>query len=72
MAHVLRDFLTGSTIIVVGMLLSLAASLVLLFLWIFLHLVGALAWVFFFVFLVFFSVWLIGYVYRKFREMGNK
>ncbi len=68
MKHVFRDLLTGSTIVLLGMLLSLVASVVLLFLWVFFHIVGAVAWLFFFVFLIFVGVWCIGFLYRKARE----
>ncbi len=72
MARVLKDFLMGSTIVVLGMLLSLAASIALLIIWLFFHLVGILACVFFFIFLFFFGVWLIGFLYRKARELSKK
>ena len=72
MAHLLKDFLMGSTIVVLGMLFSLVASIVLLILWVFFHLLGILACVFFFIFLFFFAIWLIGFLYRKIRETGKK
>ena len=71
MTQVLKDFLMGSTILLVGMILSLAAAVALFFLWLFFHLVGILAWVFFFVFLFFLGLWLIGFLYRKAKEMSN-
>ena len=40
MAHILKDVLMGSTIVVVGMVLSLVAALVLLILWILFHVLG--------------------------------
>jgi hypothetical protein len=72
MAHILKDVLMGSTIVVVGMLVSLVASILLFILWIFFHLVGVLACIFFFIFLFFFALWLIGFLYRKVRETTNK
>ncbi len=72
MAQVLKDFLTGSTIVLLGMFLSLAASIALLLFWIFFHVVGILAWLFFLVFVILFAVWLIGFLYRKIREMKKK
>ena len=72
MAHVLRDILTGSTIVVLGMVLSLAASIALLTLWVLLHFVGVLTYIFFFIFLFFFALWLIGFMYRKIKETGTK
>ena len=71
MTQVLKDFLMGSTIVLVGMILSLAASVALFFLWLFFHVVGILAWLFFFVFLLFLGLWLIGFLYRKAREMSK-
>ncbi len=72
MAQVLKDFLMGSTIVLVGMILSLAASVALFFLWLFFHIVGLLAWLFFFVFLFFALLWFIGFLYRKAKEMSGK
>jgi hypothetical protein len=72
MAHILKDLLMGSTIVVVGMVLSLVAALVLLILWIFFHLLGGLLCVFFFIFLSFFGLWLIGFLYRKAKETSKK
>jgi hypothetical protein len=72
MAHVLRDILTGSTIVVLGMLLSLVASIALLIIWVFFHIVGPLAVIFFFIFLFFVALWLIGFGYRKLKETGTE
>ena len=72
MAHVMRDILTGSTIVVLGMVLSLAASIALLILWVLLHFVGVLTYICFFIFLFFFALWLIGFMYRKIKETGTK
>jgi hypothetical protein len=72
MTRVLKDFLMGSTIVLVGMILSLAAAVALFFLWLFFHLVGIFAWFFFFVFLFFLGLWLIGFLYRKAKEMTKK
>ncbi len=72
MAHILKDLLMGSTIVVVGMVASLALALALLILWVFFHLLGLLVCVFFFIFLFFFVLWLIGFLYRKVREVGKR
>jgi hypothetical protein len=72
MAHVLKDVFMGSTIVVAGMVVSLAAALLLLILWIFFHLLGVFVYVFFFVFLFFFALWLIGFLYRKARESSKR
>ena len=72
MAHILKDVLMGSTIVVLGMVASLAAAFLLLILWIFLHVLGVLVYVFFFIFLFFFALWLIGFLYRKGREISKK
>ena len=67
----LRDFFMGSTVVVLGMLVSLIASVLFFVLWIFFHLVGVLACIFFFIFLFFFALWLIGFLYRKVRETAK-
>ena len=72
MTQVFKDFLTGSTIVFVGMILSLLASVALFFLWLFFHLLGALLCIFFFIFLFFFALWLIGFLYRKARELSER
>jgi hypothetical protein len=72
MAHILKDVLMGSTIVVLGMVVSLVAALVLLILWIFFHLLGALLCVFFVIFLFFFGLWIIGFLYRKTKETSKK
>ena len=71
MSHIIKDFLTGSAILVAGIILSFAAFIILLLLWIFLNILGAFVWVFFVIFLVFVSVWLIGYIYRNIKQSGN-
>ena len=72
MAHILKDVLMGSTIVVLGMVASLVAALVLFILWIFFHLMGVLVCVFFFIFLFFSALWLIGFLYRKGRAISKK
>ena len=72
MTQVLKDFLMGSTIVLVGMILSLAAAVALFFLWLFFHIVGILAWLFFFIFLFFLLLWFIGFLYRKAKETSEK
>jgi len=67
MSHIIKDFLTGSAILVAGILLSFAAFIILLILWIFLNILGAFVWVFFIVFLFLAAVWLIGYIYRSIK-----
>jgi small-conductance mechanosensitive channel len=67
MSHIIKDFLTGSAILVAGILLSFAAFIILLILWIFLNILGAFVWVFFIVFLFLAAVWLIGYIYRNIK-----
>jgi len=71
MAHIIKDFFKGSLILVAGIVLSFAIFIVLLILWIFLNILGALVWVFFVVFLFLAAVWLIGYIYRNIRVSGK-
>ncbi len=71
-AHLIRDMLTGTTIVVLGMLASLVASILLLFLWLFFHVLGALAAAFFVILLFFAALWLVGFLYRKLKETAGK
>ncbi|OPX93967.1 MAG: hypothetical protein A4E62_00193 [Syntrophorhabdus sp. PtaU1.Bin002] len=68
MAHVLRDFFTGSLILVALTLSALVGFILFLILNVFFHIFGALVVAFFFIFLIFFAVWFIGFVFRKIRE----
>jgi hypothetical protein len=54
-----------------GAVCSFVALLVVLFFWIFFHVLGFLVLVFLFIFLFFAAVWLTGYLYRKMREGGK-
>lgn len=71
MSHIIKDFFRGSLILVAGILLSFVIFIVLLILWIFLNILGALVWVFFVVFLFLAAVWLIGYIYRNIHDSGK-
>jgi hypothetical protein len=68
LAHILKDFFTGSLVIAAGLIISFLALLVLILLWIFFHILGALVWIFLLLFLFFGVVWFIGLMYRKIRE----
>ena len=68
MAHILKDFFTGSLIIVILTIAAFLGFILFLILNIFFHIFGALALVFLFVFLIFFAIWLVGYVYRQLRQ----
>lgn len=68
MAHVLRDFFTGSLILVALTLSALVGFILFLVLNVFFHIFGALVVVFFFIFLIFFAIWFVGFVFRKIRE----
>ena len=72
MGHILRDFFAGTALVVLGMVLSLAAFLILLVFGIFFKVLTLFAALFFFIFLFFFVVWLIGFLFRKAREMSGK
>jgi|GEM_PF-477291 len=68
MPHIVKDILTGSAILISGIIISFAVFIILLFLWIFLHILGAFVWIFFIVFLFLAGIWTIGYTYRKIKE----
>ena len=68
MAHILRDFFTGSAIVAGGAVFSLALLILFLVLWIFFHVLGFLVVVVFYIFLFFFVLWLIGFIARKMKE----
>jgi hypothetical protein len=65
MAHIMRDFFTGSLIIVAGTFLSFVAFLIFLILWVFFHILGLFVWFFFYLFLLFLVIWLVGFLFRK-------
>jgi hypothetical protein len=67
-AYILRDLFAGSVIVAVGLVLSLAALILFLLLWIFFSILGALVQIMFYVFLFFAALWIIGYGYRKLKE----
>lgn len=72
MAHVLKDFFAGTALVISGVFLSLIALLVLVILGLFFHIIGIFATAVFCVFLLFFSVWVVGFAYRKIKEMKRK
>lgn len=72
MGHVLRDFFTGTFLVIAGVFLSIIALIILVVLGLFFHVIGILASGLFLVLLLFLSVWLVGYVYRKAREINRK
>jgi hypothetical protein len=69
LAQVVRDFFRGSLIVLIGTIGSLIGLILLLILWVFFHVLGGILVIFLFLFVVFFSVWLIGYAYRKMKEL---
>ena len=71
MSHIIKDFFRGSLILAAGIVLSFVIFIVLLILWIFLNILGALVWVFFVAFLFLAAVWLIGYIYRNINDSGK-
>ena len=71
MAHIIKDFFRGSLILAAGIVASFIIFIVLLILWIFLNILGALVWVFLIVFLFLAAVWLIGYIYRSIHDSGK-
>ena len=71
MAHILRDFFAGSVIVAGGLIVSLAALIPFLILWIFFNVLGFLVKVMFYIFLFFAAVWSVGYLFRMLTE-GKK
>ena len=71
MAHIIKDFFTGSLILVSLTLTAFLGFILFFILNVFFHIFGALVIVFFFIFLLFFAIWLIGFLYRKIRETGK-
>jgi hypothetical protein len=73
MGQVLKDFLAGSALIVAGTVVGFLALVVIFILWLFLHVIGIVASALFFVLFFVFSIWLVGFIYRKLKEMkkGN-
>jgi hypothetical protein len=72
MAHIIKDFFTGSLILVVLTLAALLGLILFFILNIFFHIFGVMIIVFLIVFLLFFAIWLIGFFYRQLREAGKK
>jgi len=72
MAHIIKDFFTGSLILVILTLAAFLGLILFFILNVFFHIFGALVIVFLVVFLFFFAIWLIGFFYRQLREAGKK
>ncbi len=72
MGHVLKDFITGSALVISGVFLSIIALLALFILGLIFHVIGILASALFFLLLVFFSIWVVGFTYRKIKELRRK
>ena len=68
MAHIIKDFFTGSLILVILTLAAFLGLILFFILNVFFHIFGALV----IVFLFFFAIWLIGFFYRQLREAGKK
>ena len=71
MANVIKDFFTGSLILVALTLAAFLGFILFLILNVFFHIFGALVIFFFIIFIIFFAIWLIGFLYRKIRETGK-
>lgn len=72
MSHIIKDFFTGSLILVVLLIASFLGFILFFILNFVFHIFGALVIVFLIVFLFFAAIWLIGYLYRQFKESGKK
>lgn len=72
MSHIIKDFFTGSLILVVLLIASFLGFIHFFILNIIFHIFGALVIVFLIVFLFLFAIWLIGYLYRQLKESGRK
>lgn len=72
MTRVLKDFVKGGVLVVAGIVFGCIALIVLFLLGLLFQVIGIFAVVLFFVFLFFFSIWLVGFLYRKIKEIKGK
>jgi len=72
MSHIIKDFFTGSLILVALTIAAFLGSILFFFLNIFFHIFGALAIFFLFIFLIFFAIWLVGFLYRQIIQTGKE
>ncbi len=72
MAHVIKDLATGTAVIIIGICAFILLSIALFVLGIALHIIGAIASVVFLAALVFLSIWLVGFGYRRIKVMNRK
>lgn len=72
MANIIKDFFTGSLILVVLPIAALLGFILFFILNIFFHIFSALATAFLIISLVFFAIWLIGFLYRQLRDSEKK
>ena len=68
MTHVVKDFLTGSALLITGAILGLVGFILFFILALFVKAFCVISAIFFFVFLAFGTVWLVGFLFRKARE----
>jgi uncharacterized protein YacL len=72
MGHVLKDFVAGTFLTIVGLLAGIAVLVILFILGVFFHIVAFLASALFFVMLLVLAVWFVGFAYRKAKEIKRQ
>ena len=72
MGSVLKDFIAGGALIVAGVIVGIILLVLLSILGFFLHIFAILVSGFFFLGLLLFAVWMVGYLYRKMREKSTR
>lgn len=68
MGRVIKDLMTGSVLVIGGIIAAFVLLIVMSVIGFFMHILAMLASALFFVALVLFLVWMAGYFYRKARE----
>jgi hypothetical protein len=72
MGALLKDFVTGSALVVAGIVVGAILLVILSILGFFLHILVVLASGLFFLAFLLFSIWMVGYVYRKMKEKSAR
>ena len=72
MGTVLKDFMAGSALIVAGVVVGIILLVVLSIVGFFLHILAVLASGLILLAIPLFSIWMVGYLYRKVREKSTR
>jgi hypothetical protein len=72
MGRALRDFMTGSVLVVGGIIAGVTLLILLSLAGFIMHILALLASMLFSVAIILFCIWMVGYVYRKAREKRIK